>query len=303
VKTLWRARTSRGFETIEKFDDRFYLIGPESGEPGTSYGGHEGTLDKLDAALNAYNVREQPTCPSPFHSGEFNPRIWRGRESPSPQDVGLVSEWTYSVRASRAHAARLRDILRHIDADPAHDNVYSHELRDLLILAATDVESAWKSILRANGVSPARGTNRWTTEDYCKLIVPLRLREWEVCLSAHPGYPSLRPFAAWDSSLSTTSLDWYSAYNAVKHDREREFSQAKFGHVVAAAAAVFVLTVAQFGPSHLDLGATFHPDEFRLVTEPDWTANETYIRPLKTGRSVPLTWLGHPTWTAVHCQF
>ena len=58
------------------------------------------------------------------------------------------------------------------------------------------------------------------------------LRGSKVPVLVAPRLPSCRdmgelaPFALWEEARPTGSLAWYDAYNAVKHDRERNFSRA-----------------------------------------------------------------------------
>ncbi|OSR26581.1 hypothetical protein B7R56_20685 [Pseudomonas savastanoi pv. retacarpa] len=117
------------------------------------------------------------------------------------------------------------------------------------------------------------------TRDYIKLLPLLRLDEWVVSLKNHPDYPALKPFKNWNDAegMTTRSLAWYSSYNAVKHDREREFNQATLGSLIMAMAAIHVLQVAQWGPG---LYLRFQGNQFSIfetVTMPEYKAHEQYI--------------------------
>jgi hypothetical protein len=59
-----------------------------------------------------------------------------------------------AVRFARMLTDSLRTIFRYVEPRRAHDQVYSHELRSLRILACTEVENACKAILTQNGVKP-----------------------------------------------------------------------------------------------------------------------------------------------------
>lgn len=302
VQQLWRTRTNRGVDTIEKARGEFYLIPPKHPEaPRVDWGGHQDVEAKLPTILKAYGG-DGVVVASPFYAGEFHPRIWRNQESPTPLDAGLRGEWISSVRATRMLYARLRDLFRCIEPARTQDATFGFEQRELLMLASTEVESAWKSTLVANGASPLCGKpDRWTTVDYVRLLRPMRLAEWSVSLSSHPDYGLLAPFAGWNSAAATTSLPWYDAYNSVKHDREKKLGLASFAAALNATAAAFVMTVAQFGDQHLD-GAPFHVDEFRVETAPQWDLPELYVRPLRTHMGGPEEWLGHEKWTAKACK-
>jgi hypothetical protein len=301
VEKLWRARTNRGIETIQKHAGRFYVIPPTHPDfPRSQWGGNEDEESKLPQVLHSQGGFDGTVVESPFFSGEFHPRIWRGEESPKSVDAGLGREWISTVRATRMLYARLRDVFRCIEPVKRQDSTFGHEQRELLMLASTEVESAWKSVLVANGASPRRGPDRWTTEDYVRLLVPMRLAEWSVSLSAHPDYGKIAPFASWNASKPTTSLTWYDAYNAVKHDRENELALATLGSAVDATAAAFIMTIAQFGDHHLG-DDYFHADEFRVESAPKWDPMEAYIRPMKSKFIEVAGWLGHEKWTAKAC--
>lgn len=124
----------------------------------------------------------------------------------------------------------------------------------------------------------------------------MRLAEWEVSLSSHPAYGSIRPFAGWRPGRR--SLPWYNAYNDTKHDREVRLCQATLRNAITAIAGVFVMTVAQFGEEHVQVG-TFTPDEFAIEKRPQWLAHDMYIHPdiVDVDTDIPLA----DGWRAVHC--
>jgi hypothetical protein len=102
---------------------------------------------------------------------------------------------------------------------PTNFEAYGHEIRNLLILAATEVEAHWKGVLRANSQRAD------TTADYVKLLPAMKLNEYAVKLPFYPWLDAVKPFKGWSNSKTTQSLAWYDAYNAVKHDRETEFEK------------------------------------------------------------------------------
>jgi len=212
-------------------------------------------------------VEEVPSSATP---GWFFDRMHRGPEHP-PVDVAAR---TATMRAARSLFARLRDAFQVVEPTRSHDAVFGHELRQLLILASTEVESSWRAVLAANSY-PA---GRWSTHDYVKLLGPMKLDQYVVRLASHPGYGDIVPFAGWDSSNATRSLDWYDAYNATKHNREEELHRATLGAAIHALAAVHVMTVAQFGFEDVERGH-FHADEFNFERTPTWFP-DAYIRPL-----------------------
>ena len=79
------------------------------------------------------------------------------------------------------------------------------------------------------------------------------------------------------------SLTWYSAYNGVKHNRDREFARATLDSAFAAIAACVVLLVAQFGR----LAFTPELSRFVAVEDPDWPLEEMYLAPQAEGGWTP----------------
>ena len=295
MQDFFRARLANGIATIV-IDDGKFALNPlyDRDHSDGLFGGHVGTVEELGGTLKWYGG-DGSYCASPFHSGEFHPRIWRGNESPSPEEAGIAREWIISVRIGRQLFGRLRELFGYIEPHPQNDLVHGMQQRELLILACTEVESAWKSILKTNGLTQ----DRWTTTDYVKLLKPLRLAEWSVRLSSHPDYPTITPFQSWNEIAPTKSLGWYDAYNSVKHDRENGMQQATFANVIHAMAAVYIMTVSQFGTSHVNDSTPFHPDEFRIASMPSWELDELYICPLRDREK----WLGHEKWTPMKYLF
>jgi hypothetical protein len=204
--------------------------------------------------------------------GCYFPRVYRGPEHP-PVDTAAR---TATMRVARSLFSRLRSIFQVVEPSRVHDQVFGHELRQLLILACTEVESSWRAVLSANAYVHGRG--HWTTNDYVKLLAPLRLDQYAVTLASHPDYGELEPFDGWTVTDPTQSLPWYEAYNLTKHNREDALHRATMGAVIQAMAAVHVMTVAQFGFYEVERGH-FHADEFNFERSPGWLV-DGYIRPL-----------------------
>ena len=141
-------------------------------------------------------------------------------------------------------------------------NVYGHDIRNLLVLASTEVEAQWKAILRANGVEQARLDRR----DYKGLLDALRLDEYEIGFPFYPWLEPMRPFAEWRDG----TLRWYTAYNNVKHGREEFFPQATLENAAMAMLACVVMFVAQFGNVQNSRIKSELFDFFRVVRRPKW---------------------------------
>ena len=70
--------------------------------------------------------------------------------------------------------AQLEHICRTIYPDGANLEASGHDIRNLAILACTEVEAHWRGVLQQNGIS----RNRLTTNDYVKTCSAMALSEY-----------------------------------------------------------------------------------------------------------------------------
>ena len=113
------------------------------------------------------------------------------------------------------------------------ENVYSFEFAKLLILACTEVESVFKSIcfeIKQKQVPGNIGEYKATIlGNYPKIV--------NATVKVKRLGKNIEPFSGWD----TGPLPWWSAYNAVKHNRESSFSNATYINATTAISALYVL--------------------------------------------------------------
>ena len=221
---------------------------------------------------------------SPFHQTTLGPRQFYPRIArPLAPGVGHSLRSPSADREADVVAmgrGQATALMRQLDlicqtVHPASEtlDVFGHQIRNLLILAATEVETHWRGVLVANGVLK----DRYSTADYVRLLKPMRLDEYAVAFPSQPWLPSVTPFAHWDADRPTASLDWYDAYNAVKHNREHDFARASLRHAFSAVSAVIVLLAAQFSRSIGLGGASELSAYFRFSQTPIWSPAEIYI--------------------------
>jgi len=211
--------------------------------------------------------------------GQFYPRIYRpmappfGRRRPPRDEVTATS----SLMQLASAREQLERVFRTIAPESNNFNAYGHEIRNLMLLACTEVESECKGILKANGVKVPK--DRWSTKDFVKVRDALRLEQFEVSLPMYPSLQKRTPFRGWDKDKPTESLSWYKAYNIVKHDRAEKFTEAKLIHAVDAVAACAVLLATQYGSisGWEDQVGNF----FSLSRNTSYPINETYLFPLE----------------------
>lgn len=275
------------------FDDRtaknMSVSNPETG-PGTYF--------EAEPGENIWNCirRQSPwldlgVTEELFHlmacgPGEYYPRIARPLAL-APKDV-LWSPWietdsTY-VANSRNQLTllvrKLESICHTVQPTTKTFDAYGHEIRNLLILAATEVEMYCRGILTKNG-SPATTFN---SKEYVKLACPLKLRDYAITYSDFPDIESIQPFAGWLQNDPSKSLGWYGAYNGVKHNREGEFEQGTLRHAFEAISACIALFVAQFGPAALSAELS----SFVRLEVPTWSISEMYLPRITSADLVPV---------------
>jgi len=213
--------------------------------------------------------------------GEYYPRIYRPVFWHEEDTTNLPPRDEQVLASSLEQLASLIEFLTRIFrvVFPTDDNLctYGHEIRNLMLLACTEVEAQWKGILIENKASPAG--SHLTTNHYVKLLQPLKLADYQVTLLMYPQLSPIAPFAKWSSSKPSQSLHWYDAYNAVKHDREKQFHRATLQYAIEAVVACIVMLEAQYHPVpawHGYLGQFF-----RFEKRPQWFDREKYLFPVR----------------------
>jgi hypothetical protein len=191
--------------------------------------------------LPGFKFYQMKLMPGQYHPRIARPTVLHLDETPG-RSPNLDNEL---IQTSRGQLVALRDQLERIfrTVQPVEDNygTYGHDIRNLLILAATEVEAHWKGVLKANGFDGE------STRDYVRLLPVLKLNKYAIVLPFYPWLGAVRPFEGWRRDLPTKSLTWYDAYNAVKHDREGHFSRATLLNALQAVCAVAIMNYAQFG--------------------------------------------------------
>ena len=293
----WKTKTDWGVCTLWMDADRYYLIPPPPVDrPRAHPSGQWGPLGELAEDLKKRGG-DGVYRRSPYYPGEYHPRVWRGRESPAPEDTGHSQVLIDSLLVCHQMADQLREILYCVHPDKSHLNVFGNRQRELLLLSCTEIESAWRSIFRENRSNPTAPLGRLSTNDYVRLKEPMRLDEWSVELVYFPQFGTLTPFLGWEAQRPTASIPWYDAYNCVKHDREGSISQGTLGHVVNAISALYIIILAQFGSNYT---AQIHlpTSDFRVTNSPEWPLEQYYTRPMTGFGSMGSHHLGYPKWTA-----
>ncbi len=213
--------------------------------------------------------------------GEYFPRMARPSSflsEPSPGKNPDRSDSARNIRITstgQLHALiqELQAICRVVHPIEANFQVYGHEIRNLLIIAATEVEAQWKGVLQANGAQAE------TRIDYVKLSPAMKLPDYEVAIPWFPWLESIKPFVGWVPTAKGEKqcLPWYDAYNAVKHDRENAFHQGTLEDAFQALAACFVMLCAQYGWDFARSPEAAGDSFFQLIKAPAWAPEQIYL--------------------------
>jgi hypothetical protein len=231
-------------------------------------------IKNIESTVPFSNVHELKLAPGEYFSRIARPSSAHPHESPgycpdNIQNQNLVSEALGQLNALRDQMERICRVVHPVISNFA---TYGHETRNLLILASTEAEAQWKGVLRAHR------SKAESTKDYVKLASALRLSEYRIALAFYPWLEPIEPFRNWTSTSKrpTKDLSWYDAYNAVKHDRENEFSRATLEHTIQAVAACVVMVCAQFGWGFSIANRADLRSYFTMVAAPDWEPSEVY---------------------------
>lgn len=223
-------------------------------------------------------------------AGVYTPRFYRGNWANNwpgmlpPMNDMEASEYTTAREQEDILSIELTDIARVVRPEQNTKHVYGSKIRNLLLAACTEVESQMKGILKANGT--VANSKHFNTTDYVKLHRPLRLEEYSLTLSRYRDYGEIWPFQGWNATHSTTSLPWYDAYNATKHDRELNFNRGTLEHAIAATGALAILLLAQYGPSAAR--PAFLDSFFTAGSRPFWDNKDRTHAPPTGGSWTPL---------------
>ncbi|WP_343329103.1 hypothetical protein [Polaribacter staleyi] len=134
--------------------------------------------------------------------------------------------------------------MEYIELHDKNKDTFSHRTYELLLRICTEFENNCSGILKDNGYSKK---GNWNIKDYFKISSASKLHEYEVSINTwFPKPKEFRPFKDWGSN-SFAPLNWYQAYNNVKHNRSDMFHFASIENIISALGGLFVILNSQFG--------------------------------------------------------
>jgi hypothetical protein len=118
----------------------------------------------------------------------------------------------------------------------------------------------------------------------CKARAADEIGEYLVALPWYPWLDPIAPFKNWVPVPKDCKqyLPWYDAYNAIKHDREKDFAKAKLRYAFQALTGCFVMLCAQYGWGFAKRKDVAADAFFQLIKAPKWGPSEIYVPPLGT---------------------
>jgi len=188
------------------------------------------------------------------------------------------NEFISSINQLHVLIENLKSIFLTIHPEGKNLEAYGHNIRNLLILACTEVEAQFKGILIQNGYNPKKDTHN--TKDFFELNKPLKLEDYSLKLSNYPWLDPITPFKGWRKDKASSSIIWYDNYNGVKHNRVGEFHKGTLQDVISSISAIASLLVAQYGFEVIEK-YTAIINFFEFTQIPNWSIKEYYIPPQK----------------------
>ncbi len=215
------------------------------------------------ATFAAEDIRPMQRDPGRAIRGVWRPGLYF--TSQVNEALGVTDNERLSAEQSlQLLVERLYDLFLYVEPNHLGLQSFGHKSRELLILAATEVENYWQRHAREAGLVGNRGRSLNTT-DYVRLKDPLFLAEYEVTLKPYSSVAQIRPFVGWSAQNPTQSLLWYDAYNKTKHNRETHFHEASLQRCIEAVCAAIILFSVRFGPYSLVEGSSITSSHFKQL--------------------------------------
>lgn len=158
---------------------------------------------------------------------------------------------------------------RYVEIAPGNYNAFSNEYANLLISIGAEADELFKMNC---GIEH---DERATINDYVMLKPEIEGAEVEIL---NREIDNIKPFYGWDNNQPAKSLTWWSAYNAVKHNRGDNRQEASMKNVLYALAALCVLENYMLKRIAVEYNCMDVPSEYsRLFYIKGWKYNSGII--------------------------
>lgn len=171
------------------------------------------------------------------------PHIWKPLLENARNELDFkIEDLCRSKRDLGILIQKFQEILLYVEPSPEGLKTYSHKIRELLILACTELESFFKFYNLGNNEK---------TPDYVKILSLVDLGKHHLSLVGYTNPYECSPFKNWDEQSPTKSLPWYDAYNQVKHHKDSSFPLATLENCINAIAANIIMFAIRYSPAML----------------------------------------------------
>lgn len=128
-------------------------------------------------------------------------------------------------------------LIEYVEFDTANFSAYSVKIMQLLLSVGSEVDAVLKEICKI------QNNPRPNMRDYASIILERypNITKQKVCVFKRTL--KLTPFDSWDLANPAQSLQFWNAYNEVKHHRAEQFSKATLEAVANGLAALFTLNI------------------------------------------------------------
>jgi|GEM_PF-941937 len=159
---------------------------------------------------------------------------------------------------------------------PTQNNLksYGHAIRNLIIIACTEIDDMMSIILKNNGIESIGSF--YNMNDYIKLCIPLACNKYSISFSRFQELGAFSPFKKWDMKEPTKSLEWFNAYNQIKHNNELNFHLANIENAINSVTAFAIILIAQYGYRN-NLWDEKLGKVFTITDEPQWRLEDLYV--------------------------
>ena len=197
--------------------------------------------------------------------------------------IECVENYNSYIRQLDLIVDELSAIFKVVHPSKNNFKTYGNAIRNVIILACTEIDTIMKSIMKSNGVY--RKNDVFKTTDYVRLMAPMQLRKYSLQIKYMEEIGTFAPFKNWKAGKSSQSIPWYDAYNKVKHDRESNFYLATLSNAINSVIALAITLIARYGYRN-DIWNERMGKIFNVVTEPLWRIKDFYLPSFELNNTV-----------------
>ena len=195
--------------------------------------------------------------------------------------INCFQDYSNQLRQLEIILSDLSEVFKVVAPHHNQFSVFGHAVRNIIILACTELDAKMQSILANNRVAP--NGQYFEMKDYFKLKKALRLSEYKMSFYRYGDLGTFSPFSMWENDKQ---LYWYQAYNHIKHNREKHFAEAKLYNGINAIMAYAIILIAQYGYRN-DLWRETVGKIIHVEKEPKWALEDLYFKSPEGRRAVP----------------